>query len=62
MIQSNRRLSDQSEVVLRQPLTFWDFLGFSPENACDWLVGLSRAFPVIIDWLVGPCGRLINIH
>jgi len=25
MIESNRRLSDQSEVVLRQPLTFWYF-------------------------------------
>jgi len=37
-------------------------LGFSLENACDWLVGLSRAFPAIIDWLVGPCGRLVNIH
>ena len=54
MVQSNRRLSDQSKVILQQPLAFWDFLGFSPVNAFDWLVGLSRAFLAIIDWLVVP--------
>ena len=30
------------------------FSGIFPENAFDWLVGSSRAFPAIIDWLVVP--------